>query len=193
MGEDLGGIRAVQTTKHHPPYHEMVKLAIHALKDRNGSSLQAVSKYISNSYFVDEAKCKKACTAALKQGVAKGAIKKVKNSFKLTPQALNAMRAAKRKAKAAAEAKAAGRSGKDRSSSSGGGGGGRGSGRVRLRFPCEDTLLDQPHLLSGRPAVALPEPFPHLEVTGTAVSDLFMVSRRSVRKSKTSRRSYLAV
>lgn len=170
---DLTGLRTVQTTKNHPPYHQLVKIAIHAIKDRNGSSLQAVSKYIINNYFVDEKKCRKATTVALKAGLAKNHIKKVKNSYKLTPAALNDLRAQKRKAEAAKKARENRRGSSD---GSGGAAGGGGSRRRSIRFPCPDEWLDtEAHLAAGRPTVAIPDPFPHLAVPGAGVGDLFMV------------------
>ena len=39
----------------HPPYIEMIKAAITALKERNGSSRQAIEKYIKSNYKVGEA------------------------------------------------------------------------------------------------------------------------------------------
>ena len=38
----------------HPPYIEMIKAAIVALKERNGSSRQAIEKYIKGNYKVGE-------------------------------------------------------------------------------------------------------------------------------------------
>ena len=38
----------------HPPYLEMIKAAIAALKERNGSSRQAIEKYIKANYKVGE-------------------------------------------------------------------------------------------------------------------------------------------
>ena len=38
----------------HPPYLEMIKAAIVALKERNGSSRQAIEKYIKANYKVGE-------------------------------------------------------------------------------------------------------------------------------------------
>ena len=38
----------------HPPYIEMIKAAIVALKERNGSSRQAIEKYIKANYKVGE-------------------------------------------------------------------------------------------------------------------------------------------
>ena len=38
----------------HPPYSEMIKAAILALKERNSSSRQAIEKYIKANYKVGE-------------------------------------------------------------------------------------------------------------------------------------------
>ena len=38
----------------HPKYNEMIKAAIVALKERNGSSLQAIEKYIKSNYKVGD-------------------------------------------------------------------------------------------------------------------------------------------
>jgi len=38
----------------HPPYNEMIKAAINALKDRKGSSKQAIVKYVAASYKVGD-------------------------------------------------------------------------------------------------------------------------------------------
>ena len=38
----------------HPSYFEMTKAAIQALKERNGSSRQAIEKYIKANYKVGE-------------------------------------------------------------------------------------------------------------------------------------------
>ena len=38
----------------HPPYVDMIKAAISALKERNGSSRQAIEKYIKANYKVGE-------------------------------------------------------------------------------------------------------------------------------------------
>ena len=35
----------------HPPYIEMIKAALVALKERNGSSRQAIEKYIKANYM----------------------------------------------------------------------------------------------------------------------------------------------
>merc|ERR1712178_158326 len=57
----------------HPKYSVMIAAAITALKDRTGSSRQAILKYICANYKVDAAKAAVQVRLALKRGVAKGA------------------------------------------------------------------------------------------------------------------------
>ncbi|KAM7438342.1 hypothetical protein ABFA07_012154 [Porites harrisoni] len=54
----------------HPPYSEMIKAAIVALKERGGSSRQAIEKYIKANYKVGEVGPH--LKTALKRGVAGG-------------------------------------------------------------------------------------------------------------------------
>ena len=54
----------------HPPYIEMIKAAIGALKERNGSSRQAIEKYIKANYAVGESGSH--LKLALKRGAANG-------------------------------------------------------------------------------------------------------------------------
>merc|ERR1719319_615567 len=56
----------------------MITAAIPALKERTGSSRQAILKYIVANYKVDAAKAVVATRLALKAGVAKGVIKNAK-------------------------------------------------------------------------------------------------------------------
>ncbi|XP_018007421.1 histone H1-delta [Hyalella azteca] len=72
----------------HPKYTEMIAAAIEALKDRKGSSGQAIKKYIVTTYKLDEKAVGSHVRVALKRGVAAGTIKQVKGagasgSFKL--------------------------------------------------------------------------------------------------------------
>merc|ERR1711894_77348 len=62
----------------HPKYSVMIAAAITALKDRTGSSRQAILKYICANYKVDAAKAAVQVRMALKRGVAKGSFKVVK-------------------------------------------------------------------------------------------------------------------
>jgi len=66
----------------HPKYSVMIGAAIAALKDRTGSSRQAILKYICANYKVDAAKAAVQIRLALKRGVAKGALKMARASGK---------------------------------------------------------------------------------------------------------------
>lgn len=73
----------------HPPTNEMVAAAIKALKERGGSSLIAIKKYIAANYKVDVDKLAPFIKKALKSGVASGALVQTKGkgasgSFKLS-------------------------------------------------------------------------------------------------------------
>ncbi|KAK3091473.1 hypothetical protein FSP39_020083 [Pinctada imbricata] len=59
----------------HPKYIVMVIAAIKALKDRKGSSGQAIKKYIVANYKVDAASSGQFVKQALRRGVAGGALK----------------------------------------------------------------------------------------------------------------------
>ena len=87
----------------HPPYLEMIKAAIVALKERNGSSRQAIEKYIKANYKVGEVG--PPLKMALKRGAADGKILHTKGigasgSFKVPKEETNAKKlkpAAKKK------------------------------------------------------------------------------------------------
>ena len=66
----------------HPTYSVMVAAALKALKDRTGSSRQAILKYICANYKVDAAKAAIHLRMCLKRGVAAGALKMAKASGK---------------------------------------------------------------------------------------------------------------
>merc|ERR1712031_95509 len=66
----------------HPKYSVMIASAITSLKDRTGSSRQAILKYICANYKVDAAKAAVQVRLALKRGVAKGALKMARASGK---------------------------------------------------------------------------------------------------------------
>merc|ERR1712013_972580 len=66
----------------HPKYSVMIAAAITALKDRTGSSRQAILKYICANHKVDAAKAAVQIRLALKRGVAKGALKMARASGK---------------------------------------------------------------------------------------------------------------
>merc|ERR1711981_472985 len=66
----------------HPKYSVMIAAAITTLKDRTGSSRQAILKYICANYKVDAAEAAVQVRLALKRGVAKGALKMARASGK---------------------------------------------------------------------------------------------------------------
>ncbi|KAD3068592.1 hypothetical protein R6Q59_017386 [Mikania micrantha] len=70
----------------HPPYFEMIKDAIVTLKERTGSSPQAISKFIEGKYKNLPSNFRKLLSTQLKKNVAAGKLVKVKASFKLPPK-----------------------------------------------------------------------------------------------------------
>merc|ERR1712002_1128472 len=103
----------------HPPFATMTAAAVKALKERSGSSRQAILKYILANYKVaDDKKAAARLRTALKKGVASGALKQVKGagasgSFKIAkveapkPKKVAKKPAAKKAAKKPAAKKAA--------------------------------------------------------------------------------------
>jgi len=71
-----------KTPSNHPKYLDMAAAAITALKERNGSSRQAILKYISANYKVgnDAKSVNSRLKLALKNGVKKGALKQAKGT-----------------------------------------------------------------------------------------------------------------
>ena len=66
----------------HPKYSEMVAAAIGSLKERGGSSRQAILKYIVKNYNVgkEEKSVNAHLKLALKAGVKKGSLKQAKGT-----------------------------------------------------------------------------------------------------------------
>ena len=64
----------------HPKYSEMVNAAITTLKERKGSSRQAILKYVVATYNLDEKIASIHVKGALIRGVEKGTLKQVKGS-----------------------------------------------------------------------------------------------------------------
>ncbi|XP_033097509.1 histone H1.1, embryonic-like [Anneissia japonica] len=86
----------------HPTYIDMITAAIGALKERNGSSRQAIAKYILANYKVDATSMKTHLRMALKRGVDNKKLVQPKGtgasgSFKLNQAAAKADAAAKAK------------------------------------------------------------------------------------------------
>merc|ERR1711997_327989 len=74
----------VRAAASHPTYKEMVMKAIAALKDRGGSSPQAIKKYITSAYpALDSTRVNTNLNLALKRLEASGAVTKTKASYKL--------------------------------------------------------------------------------------------------------------
>ncbi|XP_043257100.1 histone H1-like [Colletes gigas] len=81
--------KASRIKSSHPPTSEMVNSAIKELKDRKGSSLQAIKKYIASTYKVDGEKLAPFIKRYLKTAVTSGAVVQTKGkgasgSFKLS-------------------------------------------------------------------------------------------------------------
>ena len=98
---------AAKKVADHPKYIDMVKAAIGTLKERNGSSRQAILKYINANYTVSD-KAPTNTKNALKKGVVAGALKQVKGtgasgSFKLMEKPKAAKKPAAKKPAAAAK------------------------------------------------------------------------------------------
>ena len=70
----------------HPPTSAMIAAAIKALKERNGSSLAAIKKYIAATYKVDVVKLAPFIRKALKKGVESKKLVQVKASYKLAKE-----------------------------------------------------------------------------------------------------------
>ena len=88
----------------HPPYLDMIKAAIVALKERNGSSRQAIEKYIKANYKVGEVGPH--LKMALKRGAASGKLLHTKGvgasgSFKVAKEEKKEKKPAKPKKPAA--------------------------------------------------------------------------------------------
>jgi len=104
--------KKVSKPRAHPPCAEMVLAAVAALKDRKGSSLAAIKKYISANYNCDIEKLNTHIKTAVKNCVAKGSLVQVKGqgasgSFKLGTKKVDAEKEKAKKEKAAARKKAA--------------------------------------------------------------------------------------
>ena len=70
-------VTAAKKPAEHPKYSEMIAAAIFALKERTGSSRQAIAKYIKANYKVGDT-ADTHIKLALKRGVVSGALKQVK-------------------------------------------------------------------------------------------------------------------
>ncbi|KAK4773931.1 hypothetical protein SAY87_028950 [Trapa incisa] len=72
-------------TLSHPPYFQMIKEALQALKEKSGSSLHAIAKYMEDKHkSVLPENFRKILSVQLKNSVAKGKLIKIKASYKLS-------------------------------------------------------------------------------------------------------------
>ncbi|KAK3871803.1 hypothetical protein Pcinc_023075 [Petrolisthes cinctipes] len=72
--------KATKKPASHPKYSVMIAAAISGLKERNGSSRQAIQKYIVSQYKVDDKSVGTQLKLALKRGVASSVLKQVKGA-----------------------------------------------------------------------------------------------------------------
>ena len=70
---------AAKKPAEHPKYSEMIESAISTLKERTGSSRQAIVKYIKANYKVGD-NCEVHVKMALKRGVASGSLAQPKGT-----------------------------------------------------------------------------------------------------------------
>ena len=103
--------KAAKKPAEHPKYIDMIVAAIAALKERNGSSRQAILKYISANYKVG-ANCGSQLKLALRRGVTAGALVQTKGtgasgSFKAAKKAAEPKKVKKPAAKKPAAKKPA--------------------------------------------------------------------------------------
>ena len=82
MSAEAPKVKKVKAPAAHPKYSVMIAAAITALKDRSGSSRQAILKHICANNKVDAAKAAVQIRLALKRGVAKGVLKMARESGK---------------------------------------------------------------------------------------------------------------
>ena len=83
----------------HPPTSSMVKNAIKTLKERKGSSLAAIKKFIAANYKVDPVKIAPFIRKYLKKAVEEKQLIQIKGSYKLSEAAKKDAPAKKPKAK----------------------------------------------------------------------------------------------
>ncbi|EEH59373.1 histone H1 linker protein [Micromonas pusilla CCMP1545] len=90
----------------HPKYEDMVKAAILALKDKKGSSVPAIAKYLAANFKLP-ANFKKILSTQLKNLVKAGKLLKIKASYKLGDALKKAPKKPKKKAAKKPKKKAA--------------------------------------------------------------------------------------
>ena len=93
--------RRVAKPRAYPSSSTMVQAAIAALKERRGSSLAAIKKYIAANYKCDMTRMNVHIRNAIRTGVAKGTLVQVKGSYRLAVKRVDPAKAQARKAAAA--------------------------------------------------------------------------------------------
>eukprot|EP00242_Pyramimonas_sp_CCMP2087_P006423 CAMPEP_0198209970 /NCGR_PEP_ID=MMETSP1445-20131203/17935_1 /TAXON_ID=36898 /ORGANISM="Pyramimonas sp., Strain CCMP2087" /LENGTH=181 /DNA_ID=CAMNT_0043883895 /DNA_START=83 /DNA_END=628 /DNA_ORIENTATION=+ len=88
---------SVKAAPEHPKYDVMIKSALLSLKDRTGSSVVAIAKFLGATYNLP-ANFKKTMSTQLKNMTKAGKLEKVKASFKLTEAFKKPVKAKKVKA-----------------------------------------------------------------------------------------------
>ena len=73
---------STKKSSNHPTYAEMISAAILSMKDRTGSSRQAIAKYVCANYKVDADKAALHLRKALKKGLEDGVFKTARQSGK---------------------------------------------------------------------------------------------------------------
>ena len=89
----------------HPPVAVMVTTAITELKERNGSSLPAIKKFLVGKYNADTSRLAPFIRKFLKKAVEEGKLKQIKASYKLDKTKVEKPKPAKKPKKAEAKAK----------------------------------------------------------------------------------------
>jgi len=104
---------ATTKRKTKPTYERMIFRAlksIHGENDRSGSSVIAISKYIENTYPVEGERYKRYLKQALRRGVEKGNLIKMRASYRLSAKAKASRSRSRSKAKRSSSSQKTGRS-----------------------------------------------------------------------------------
>ena len=88
--------KKIKAPMNHPPYRQMITEAIFGLKERSGSSQQAISKFIEEKYKADlPPNFRRLLLTQLKNLTKAGHLARVKNSFKLSDELKKTTKASK--------------------------------------------------------------------------------------------------
>ena len=92
--------KATKTAPSHPPVAVMVTTAITELKERNGSSLPAIKKFLIGKYNADIDRLAPFIRKFLKKAVEEGKLKQIKASYKVDKTKVEKPKPAKKPKKA---------------------------------------------------------------------------------------------